>query len=305
MEYLSRTPAGLHHAWRYILGVLLVFIFYSAGQLPFYAVLKFKGAPVDDPAFMANFSFVDYGIDSNVGFLLLLTMFVTGMIGLFISVVLLQKRSFVSLINPTGKIRYDRIIIGFLFWLSANGLLEMISYFADSENYTFQFQGNSFAILLLISLVVLPVQTAFEELFLRGYIMQGMAIWAGNKWIPALLSSTVFGLMHIANPEISEYGWQPMLLFYISAGFFLAYVAIQDQGLELSIGIHTATNFFAAVFVSYEGSVLQTNALFTSGKGDAWAMVVVFWVMAAAFLFWAGKKFQWTSPASFFHSRIS
>lgn len=70
---------------------------------------------MDDPAFMADFSFADYGIDSNSGFLLLLTMFVSAMIGLLISVVFIQNRPFVSLINPTGRIRFDRIVIGFLF----------------------------------------------------------------------------------------------------------------------------------------------------------------------------------------------
>ncbi len=304
MPFISRTPDGLHDAWRYIVGILLVFLFYSAGQLPFYVVMKLKGAPVDDPGMMADFSFSDYGIDTNVGFLLLLTMFVFALIGLFVVVVRLHDRSLLSLINPTGKIRYRRIGAGFLFWLLANLVLELISYGLDSENYTFQFHAGPFVVLLLISLVVLPLQTSFEELFFRGYMMQGMAVLASRMWIPALLSSIVFGLMHIANPEIKEYGWQPMLLFYISAGFFLAYVAIQDQGLELSIGLHTATNFFGAVFVNYEGSVLQTDALFLSGKAEAWPMVITFWVMASIFIFWAGRKYQWVSPGTFFSQKM-
>lgn len=61
-----------------------------------------------------------------------------------------------------------------------------------------------------------------------------------------------------------------MQVYYLGAGLFLALLAIADNGLELSIGIHTATNLFGSIVLKYEGSVLQTETLL-SKNGESMA----------------------------------
>ncbi|MCE2789805.1 MAG: CPBP family intramembrane metalloprotease [Saprospiraceae bacterium] len=305
MQFLRRSPSGNHSLVRYVLGILIILTCYMLGQIPLSAVLLMKGAPVSDPGFMQNFQFSDYGIDNNTGFTLLLLMFVAAMLGLWFVVRAVHQRSFKQVMTASVEIRYSRIFLAFGFWLVLNVCLELLAWLGTGGSYSIGFDSASFPLLLLISLVLLPVQTSFEELFFRGYLMHGLAIISSKKWVPVVISSLAFGLMHIANPEIQEYGWLPMLLFYISAGVFLAYLAVQDQGLELSLGVHAATNFFGAVIVNYEGSVLQTDALFLAGKADAWLMLVAFWLMSLIFVSVASKKYQWPSWQSVLIGKIT
>ena len=84
-----------------------------------------------------------------------------------------------------------------------------------------------------------------------------------------------------------------MQFYYIGAGLFLALIAFFDDGLELSIGVHTATNLYGALFIKYSGSVLQTDALWSMKTISVWVMIAAFYISAVIFIFLAAKKFKW------------
>ena len=117
------------------------------------------------------------------------------------------------------------------------------------ENYVANFQADKFAILLLLAIVFVPIQTAFEEFFFRGYLMQALGVRVRNAWLPLFFTSVTFGLMHIANPEVGKLG-MGLLVYYIATGFFLGITTLMDDGLELAWGFHTANNFFTMLFVT-------------------------------------------------------
>ena len=89
----------------------------------------------------------------------------------------------------------------------------------------------------LIIFVAVGIQ---EEIFSRGYQLQnlidGLGIWPG-----LLLSSLLFGLLHIANPNSVWYQTLPGIL---AAGLFLAYGWLRTRRLWLPIGLHIGWNFF-------------------------------------------------------------
>ncbi len=58
----------------------------------------------------------------------------------------------------------------------------------------------------MLVILLLPIQTSAEEYLFRGYLMQGIGIISGNRWLPLILTSLAFGLMHYANPEIAKFG---------------------------------------------------------------------------------------------------
>ena len=78
------------------------------------------------------------------------------------------------------------------------------TYLMDSSTMVFQFKLAPFLILFLITLVLMPIQTTTEELIFRGYLMQGFALLAKNRWFPLVMTSVIFGSMHIANPEVEK-----------------------------------------------------------------------------------------------------
>ena len=78
-----------------------------------------------------------------------------------------------------------------------------------------------------------------EELLFRGYYLQNLAEGMGLGWGLAL-SSAVFGLAHLTNPESSP----AAALGILGAGLFLAFGWIRTRQLWLPIGLHLGWNFF-------------------------------------------------------------
>jgi membrane protease YdiL (CAAX protease family) len=141
-----------------------------------------------------------------------------------------------------------------IFFLGSDILL-------SPEKYVWNFKPIPFFTLCFIAIVFIPLQTSLEELLFRGYYMQGLALWIKNKWAPLIIMSVVFGLLHGLNPEIEKLGYIA-LVFYIGTGFFFGIVTLMDDGIELAMGMHAVNNILAALFVTTDWTVFQTEALF-------------------------------------------
>ena len=298
---LNQSFKGLNELWRYLIGILIVFCFYFLGQLPLYGIVFWKfssDTSLGEEAlaqFESNLDFEMLGLNKNIGFLLLILMFGFALFGLYLVVKYLHKKDLKTYITSNERIDFRKIFFGFGLWMIISVLLEAISYLLSPETYSFRWIPDSFIPLLIISIVFLPIQTSFEELFFRGYIMQGITFFAKNKWLPILLSSIFFGLVHGTNPEVAKYGFWTMQFYYIIAGLFLALITVLDDGLELALGVHAATNIFGATLFTYEGSVLQTDSLFISNEVKPWLMISGFIIGASIFIFVCFKKYAWPS----------
>lgn len=135
------------------------------------------------------------------------------------------------------------------------------NYLVSPEDFLWNFQPVPFAILCLLSVLLIPFQAGFEEYFFRGYLMQGVGLLVKNRWIPLLFTSVVFGLVHAANPEIEKLGYG-LMVYYIGVGLFLGVITLMDDGLELSLGFHISNNIFIALLITSSWSALQTPSLF-------------------------------------------
>ena len=90
--------------------------------------------------------------------------------------------------------------------------------------------------------------------------MQGIGIASGNRWLPLILTSIAFGLMHYANPEIAKFG-NVVFVFYIGSGLFAGIMTLMDEGIELALGWHAANNMVAALLVTADWTALQTHSV--------------------------------------------
>lgn len=174
----------------------------------------------------------------------------------------IHKRPILSFISSSNKFSYKKALVTCVF-LIINSLVEFINYLFLDQTYAFQFDFINFIALILVAVSLLVLQSAAEEIILRGYILQALSSWKKLKPIVALvISSLIFASLHISNPEFNEYGFVPMFLAYLITAMFLGAFAILGKGLEIPIGIHAANNFYAAVLVNYKGSALKTESLF-------------------------------------------
>jgi membrane protease YdiL (CAAX protease family) len=58
-------------------------------------------------------------------------------------------------------------------------------------------------------------------------------------------------------------------LGYFAFGFFLAFVTLRDNGMELALGVHAANNLYTAIFANYTVTAISSPALFTIQTLDA------------------------------------
>ncbi len=250
-------------------------------------------------AFQKSADWSILGVHLNLGLALLLLSFAIGMIGIYLAI-RLHSRSFRSLITPFSNIQYSKIAFGFIVWLVISLVAEGISYALNPQDYLWNFEWKPFLGLLLVCFTLLPLQTSFEELTVRGYLMQGLGLWFRYPILALIISSVLFASLHIMNPEVNQYGKWTMLMYYTIAGMFLGLMTLWDDSLELALGVHFATNFMSAVFVSYEGAALQTPALFRMSNTDIEMMTGSFVLLAVIFLFICALKYKWPHPSYLF-----
>lgn len=129
---------------------------------------------------------------------------------------------------------------------------------------------------------------------MRGYLMQGIAVATQNRWAPLIITSLLFGGMHMMNPEVMEYGWGIMMVNYAGVGLLLGMVTLMDDGLELAIGIHAANNILSAVMVTFDDSALQTYAIFSLKELEIYSATIGSLVLNVIFFFICKWKYQWT-----------
>ena len=90
--------------------------------------------------------------------------------------------------------------------------------------------------------------------------MQGIGLATNSRLIPLIITSVLFGLMHIANPEVGKIGYI-IMIYYIGTGFFLGIMTLMDEGLELALGFHAANNLVGALLLTADWTAFQTNSI--------------------------------------------
>ena len=201
------------------------------------------------------------GADSEAGLIVSqMADLVAVTLSIFIARRFLDRRSFASLgLRTTGDAGRDFAIgvamtclmMGSIFALEWGfGWLRVESFAWQTESVGVVVRG----VLLFAAICVLVGWK--EELMSRGYHLQTVASGTSLTW-GWLLSSAVFGVLHLANPHANLLSVAGIIL----AGLFLGYAYIRTGSLWLSIGLHTGWNFFEGVVFGFPVSGLPFYTL--------------------------------------------
>lgn len=295
--YIEQAYKVLHDWWRYLLGVVIAIVGIGIFSVPHGLAVAMKQMQGEvDMDKMQDVNYLMGLFESNLNLVFLLLPFAGGLLGLFLAVKLLHKQSITQLTTSRNKIDWKRFWFAFLLWGIVSSSMIVIGYFLTPEDFVVNFNLKPFLILCAIAILLIPIQTSFEEYLFRGYLMQGIGVLVKNKWLPLIITSTVFGLLHIANPEVDVMGNQ-IMIFYIGTGLFLGILTLMDDGMELALGFHLANNLFTALLVTADWTAFQTHSILKdmsdpteSGVGEI--MIPVF-VIFPILLFVFAKKYKW------------
>lgn len=269
-----------------IVTVLVAYVF--VGQIPLFIAYKLADNQT---------SSLFETLQNNYGFTTTLVLIMMPLlmlfVGLIVSVKYIHKWKVLSIFNNRPKIDFKRIILSFLLW---SGISFAIMYYGFNDAFIWSFNPEKFIPLALIALLIVPIQCAAEELFFRGYLFQSFGTKINKGWVVVLVTGTLFGLLHISNPEIEQLG-NIALIYYIWSGFFLGFLTLLDDGLEIPLGYHIANNLFATLIVTTDWQAFQTDALFIDQNPPSFTLELMLILLAGQVLFVAifSKLYNWKS----------
>ena len=293
MEFIDQASSGKNNFFSYLTGTLIILGLFLLGNsaLFFYLNFQFPNEPID--------SWTQSKITASLGkteLLFWLTFpFALVFFGLIFHINKVHGRTISSIFTGKEKFNWKRTFFSFglVFGILALSLVVQRFFGHDLK---FQFDINKFLPLLVVSLIMLSIQTTCEEVIFRSYLLQGFKNRLRSNKAAVLISGIMFGAIHIGNPEIQAIGYH-ILIYYMAVGIFLGLITLFDNGMELAIGYHAANNIFAAIVVTNDWQAFQTDALFldTSQPGFAWDVLLGIFVVLPFIFYVFSKKYKWQS----------
>ncbi|MDO6471929.1 CPBP family intramembrane glutamic endopeptidase [Maribacter sp. 1_MG-2023] len=235
-------------------------------------------------------------LGSNLVLIILLVPLAVGLFVVLGWTKLVHSQSITSLTTSRKKIDWKRVFFSFGVWGLITIILTFIGIYLSPEDYLFNFKLMPFLSLALIGIILIPLQTSFEEYLFRGHMMQGLGIAAKNRWVPLVVTSVLFGLMHLGNPEVEKLGYG-IMIYYIGTGFFLGIITLMDEGLELALGFHAANNLIGALLLTADWTAFQTDSLYRDVSDPilGWDVLVPVFIVFPILLIIFSKKYGWTN----------
>jgi len=281
--------------WKYIIGFVIVILAMFAGQLPLLMVIGVKAASQGRGMPTSEEQLYNY-LDLNLTLFLILLSFAVALLALGIVVNKMHHQKFREIITSRLRVDWKRILTAFVIWGIFSAASVFVIYYFEPGTYILQFNPEKFIVLAIVALLMIPIQTTAEELIFRGYLMQGFGLLSKNRWVPLALTSIIFGLMHLANPEVAKMGYI-VSAFYIGTGLFLGIITLMDEGTELALGFHAANNLTAALLVTADWTAFKTHSVFkdvsepSAGLDILLPLVVIYPILLLIF----SKIYKWSS----------
>lgn len=245
-----KLPYKNNHFTDFLFVFLIVIASYILGSIP--AMLFLEGQSED------IFQTLIQNVGSTAAFSLLLMPWIFVFFALLLAVKFILKWPIVSLFTNRLKFDFKRFGFGFFLWFS----LSLITFFVGKNELVLNnFDATKFFQLLVVAILVLLIQCTAEELVFRSFLLKWIGTKAPQALLQIVITGIIFGYLHGSNPEIDTLG-KIALTYYIGTGIFLGFLVLIDDGLELSIGFHFANNLFAALVVTNNWQVFQTDAIF-------------------------------------------
>tara|TARA_R110002050_G_scaffold16019_2_gene48991 strand:+ start:85476 stop:86393 length:918 start_codon:yes stop_codon:yes gene_type:complete len=235
-------------------------------------------------------------LGSNTVLVILLLPLVAGFFVVLGWTKLVHSQTITSLTTSRKKIDWKRIFFAFALWGFVTIILTALDIYLKPEDYVFNFKPIPFFTLAIIGILLIPLQTSFEEYLFRGHMMQGIGLMAKNRWVPLVITSILFGVMHLGNPEVTKLGLG-IMVYYIGTGFFLGILTLMDEGLELALGFHAANNLVGALLLTADWTAFQTESLYrdVSVPTLGWDVFIPVLVVYPILLFIFSKIYGWTN----------
>lgn len=205
-----------------------------------------------------------------------------------------EHRPFLSVVSPDLTFDWRRAVRGCLAWMAACLAVTVLTLPFDDGWPTVTLRVE-FLLFLPFALVVIPLQSAAEEVVFRGWIAQVFGRVTSSPLIGSMFVAILFAAVHG-----SVFG--PLsFLAYITMSLALSFVTVRDQRLELAIGAHTGNNLVYFLVMQRANAPVPTPTLLTCPAGEVDLVEIAQLVVAAgvfAYLALRPRRESGAAPAS-------
>lgn len=174
----------------------------------------------------------------------------------FFRVKVIERRSLSSIgLNKNNWLK--KYLLGFFIGLVMMSIIVLILLsfgYITIEKNPIQPVGVSAISSVLVILFGWIIQGATEEIVTRGWLLNVLS----NKYnigVGLLISSTLFGLMHLSNPNVNYIA----VINIILVGLFYGFYVIKTNNLWAVCGMHTAWNFAQGNLFGFEVSGIDVS----------------------------------------------
>jgi membrane protease YdiL (CAAX protease family) len=109
---------------------------------------------------------------------------------------------------------------------------------------------------LLLAVAVMAIVAFVEELLFRGYLLNNL-LQSMNKWLALVISSVLFAIFHLGNPDATLFA----IINISLAGILLGLNYIFTKNLWFGICFHFAWNYFQGPVLGYDVSGLKLTSV--------------------------------------------
>jgi hypothetical protein len=294
ISFLENASEGKNNWWRYLLTVIVSLVGGSliagiiVGVLLLVLSVFFSGE-------ISNiYSFIQSAVSSPLFLVVLVGISYTISVFLFyICLRFVHHKKFSRVINTVSGLRWKLLFKGLVLWALILFILSLPDLILNPGSYQITYNSESFLILLIICLLAFPIQASFEEILFRGYLMQGFSLVSRKPWVPLVLTSLIFGSVHVFNGT-NLYMDLSIVASTFVIGIMLGIITLGDNGIETAMGVHIANNLYVALFFNSTDSGLPGLPSMVTTQASEPFSGLPFLILAAvimiAILFWGRKE---------------
>lgn len=229
--------------WRLIVGLILFFVIYIGIVIGLATVTSAFG--------LAGMTSTEMNLNTRGSMIEALLGFGGGILGVWAAVVLLHRRSLVSVVGPLSDVRRNFLIAAGVVGVGQSIWMLISAYFVGTQP---NLPLTSVLLFLPLAAILLFIQTGAEEILFRGYLMQQLAARFKSPIIWLALPSVAFGLVHYDPETMQHMVWWVVIAITVS-GFAWADLTRVTGNLGAAWGWHFMNNFMLLNFVTLPGTM--------------------------------------------------
>lgn len=262
--FLDNAQYGKNNWWRYILTSITTWIgpltLLIIILIPFFIIFHPIKQDVDPENVVNSLGALTFLVLFGIYYALSFFIF-------YVCTRIIHHQKLIHLITAASHINWKRILKGAGLWFIIIGCAFLIDVIISPTSVEWSF-NPAFFILLILSLIIYPIQASFEEIFFRGYLMQGIGLLTKKPAIPLLVTSLIFAVGHFWNGTDVTSGVGMVINMFIF-GITLGIITLGENGLETAIGAHIVNNLFITTVISSPELLGDLPSILTAGSQSA------------------------------------